>query len=378
MGATFSFLPIYAARSGATPQQIGLLTALPALLTLFLALPIGRLLKQVPSKRATVLTALISRSLFLVYALLPWLAPPGKQVTAILITTVLITFPTAVIGISFSQLFMEAIPIEWRATVVGTRNAILALITFPVTLISGQILSRVAFPFGYQIVFVIGFIGGIMTVYQLWKVRPLPDLIPQPKPIIPPNTSSRLLRVTFDAQSKIYIKVIALLFLFNMINNMAAPLLPDLMVDKLNLSDAMISIGTALANVLVFGISLSVARFTMRIGNRKATACGAALFAFHAVSFALAQGAGLYLIAAVIGGISSGILGAAQYNYHLESLPDSDRSTWLAWNLGLGNAAVLLGALVGPVIARRIGVPETLFMVGVLRLLMGGLIWVRG
>ena len=62
-------------------------------------------------------------------------------------------------GISFNQFFMEAVPAEWRGLVVGRRNAIMSIVSFAVTLICGQILTHVVFPTGYQIMFLIGFVG---------------------------------------------------------------------------------------------------------------------------------------------------------------------------------------------------------------------------
>ncbi len=368
IGATSAFLGIYATRSGATPQEIGLLTALPAMLTLMLALPTGRFLRRVPATRATVLSALSGRVLLLGYVFIPWLVPPGFQVTAILALTVLIAIPNTVIGISFSQFFVEGIPSEWRGMVVGTRFAIMSIISFLTTLVCGQVLERIPFPAGYQVVFFIGFSGAIMTVFQLRQIHPVADPALPPAP--PPSAQRRLLPHV-DGQGRVYLKVIALMFCFNFTNNMIAPLIPNLLVHTINLSDAMISIGTALSNMLVFLISLQIARLTRRTGNRNATALGAALLAVQSIALALAGSATVYLIAAFIGGLASGVLGTAQYNYQLDFLPQSERPAWLSWNLMLGNAAVLLGALSGPIVAQWFGVPNAILLFGTLRLVVG-------
>jgi ketol-acid reductoisomerase len=65
-------------------------------------------------------------------------------------------------------------------------------------------------------------------------------------------------------------------------------------------------------------------------------------------ALAFAHGPGMYLLSVVIGGIGTGIQSTAQYNYHLENVPADSRATWLSWNQMLGNAAILLGSLVGP------------------------------
>lgn len=370
MGSTVSFLTIYAARCGATPEEIGLLTALPALLSLLLAVPIGQWLKRFPARPVTAWGAFVARSLLLVYVILPWALPPTLQVKALLVMAVILAVPNTLISISFSQFFIEAVPTRWRGTVVGARNAIMSIISFPVTLLCGQILTHVTFPVGYQIVFFIGFAGALATSYMISRVHPVPDPdLPSLSGPVMPATRHRL--PMLDAQGRGYLKVIGLLFWLNFTNNMAAPLVPDLLVGQLKLSDAMISVGTATTTFLTFMISLRVARFTFRTGNRKATAIGAGLLALQAIVLALATDATFYLLSAVIGGIASGVLGAAQYNYPLDHLPQADRSNWLSYSVLLGNAAVLLGALAGPLIARFLGIPGALISFGILRLLVG-------
>ena len=95
----------------------------------------------------------------------------------------------------------------------------------------------------------------------------------------------------------------------------------------------------------------------------------------HAVALGLAPNAGVYLLAAVIGGLGTGVLLTAQYNYHLEHVPERDGTIWLSWNLMLGNAALLLGSLAGPGVAQLAGVTLALVLFGALRLVMGLLIW---
>lgn len=381
MGGTASFLTIYATRCGATSVQIGLLTALPALLSLLLSLPAGRLLKRFPAQRATVWSAFSGRILFIIYAILPWVLPISRQFDAILVVAILSVIPNTIIGISFSQFIMEAVPSTWRGAVVGTRNALGSIISFGVTIISGQILSRLVFPLGYQVVFVIGFIGAIMTVYQLYHVHPVTDVPsvsgiypmepPAPVVISPPATSKTGFFPPVDGHGRTYLRIIGLLFLFNLTNNMIAPLIPNLLVRTLQLSDATISVGTSMSTLLVLIVSLFIARMTRRTGNRAATSLGAGLLAFQAIALALAHNSVLYLVSAVIGGIATGIINTAQYNYHLDNVPNTEPANWLAVNLLLGNAAVLLGALGGPEIAGLIHVPSALILFGGLRLAVG-------
>lgn len=378
-GATVAFLNVYAVRVGATPVQIGLLSALPAAISLVISLPTGSLIRNLPAMRVTFWSALVGRAMFLSYVLIPFL-PIEAQVPAILIVAVIFALPNAVVSISFSEFIMEAVPADWRGVVVGARFAIFAIISFFTTLVCGQILSSLAFPANYQVVFAIGFVSGVMTAFHISRVRRVVE--PVTGAVAAPGMQTlarrRQLLPRVDADGRRYLRVIWLLFFFNTSNSMVAPLVPEVMVNRLQLSDSVISIGTATSSMLVFLVSLFIARLTRRTGNRNATALGAVVAAGQAVALALANTPLLYLLSAVIGGLGSGLLFTAQYNYHLENVPAQDRTIWLSWNLLLSNTALLIGSLLGPAAAALSGVPLALLLFALLRFGAGLIFWKFG
>jgi MFS family permease len=389
IGSTTAFLSIYAARCGATPGQIGLLAAIPALTSLLLSLPAGRWLRHFPAGKATVWSAFGSRILFLLYVFLPWIIPFEFQVEALIILAVVIALPTTIINISFSQFFVEAVPIEWRSLVVGTRMALMSLISFVVTLLCGVILARLPFPAGYQVVFLIGFFGAILTVPVLCRVHPavVHQVAEEPAPecrVISPKSSSSVIRLQswvvppLTPSGLYFLRVVFILFCFNMTNNMIAPLIPDLLVNTLEFPDSLISLATALSTLLVFLVSLFMSRLGGKFGSRRATAFGAILLAVNSVLLAWVSSASGYLLVMAVGGLASGVLACAQYNYHLDAIPPSDQPAWLSWSLLLGSLAVLVGSLAGPILARFTSIPAALMILGAARLLVGLMIWLRG
>ncbi len=374
-GTIVPFLSVYAVRSGATNEQVGLLTAAPALAALLLSLPFGRWIQRYSARRSTAIGAFIQRLLFFTYALIPAIITPGAQVTAILVTAITIAIPGTVVGITFNQLFMEAVPSDWRAYVVGARNALFSILTFLFTLLSAEILTRAAFPGGYQIIFAIGAAGGLMTSFHLNRVRPVPEcspVLPEPEKSL---QKSRSFFFPLDQAGRRYLKVALILFLFNATNAMFTPLVPIFSVNALKLADQMIGIGTALNTFLTFCVSLVIARLIRRTGNQRSTAIGAALFCASAVVLAFATDVTLYLVAMIIGGVANGVLITAQFNYNIENIPATHRYTWLSWNVLFGNAAVLLGSMAGPVLSTAVNVPIVLAGIGALRLVSSLLIF---
>jgi MFS family permease len=395
-GGAASFVLIYAARLGANPQMLGLLSAAPAIVNLIFALPAGRWLQRHAHGKPVFWAAIIHRLFYLSWVALPWLFKDSLQVWALILITFVMNIPGTALAVGFNALFADAVPSEWRGYISGVRNAILSVVTIATSLISGQILIHFTFPIGYQIVFGLGFLGAMMSCVQIWSLRPL---LKQPKE--PPALGAGdapaseqlvghpagrfrqplglrfLIRpqgaglMRFEILKSPFGKMLGLLVLFHLSQYLPMPLFSIYQVDVLHFSDQIISFGTAMFNVTVFIGSVQLARLTWKWGNKLVTGVGIVLLSTYPGLMSISHEIGLYLVTCFLGGLAWSLVGGALYNYLLEKVPDHDRPTHLAWyNLGL-NAAILIGSLVGPVFAGWIGLSQALVLFAALRFLAG-------
>ena len=83
-GSILVFLQIYASRLGATPFQLGLLTAAPAVVNLLFTFPAGSLTRKWSTAGAVCWSALLMRSFYFLLILLPVLFPAGTQIWLII------------------------------------------------------------------------------------------------------------------------------------------------------------------------------------------------------------------------------------------------------------------------------------------------------
>ncbi len=380
IGSTAVFLTVYAARAGATGEQIGWMNAGPAIVALIASIPVGLLARRFQPKHSVVVGALIARMLLLSYVFIPTLVPTANRVDVVIVMTVLMAIPNTFLNICFGPFFMLGIPPEWRGSVVGVRNSLMSIISFFVTLACGQLLLHLTTPIGYQVVFFIGFAGAIATLPVLIRIKQYPQPVSPlvPSPVVQDGAKrpwwSKLVP-GHDPAGRHYLVVLIMLFAMNSIANMLAPIVPLFTVNQLNLDDAVISIGSAATSILVFATSLFVGKLANRYGNRAMTAYGMVMLCFQTVILAFAHDATLYLVSALIGGLAAGILMAAQYNYHLDSVPKTDPTVWISWNSVLGNVAALLGSVAGPMLASMVGIPATFIGLGVVRLFIGAAIY---
>jgi len=117
-GSAVSFLNIYAARLGASGLQIGLLTAIPAIVSLGLSIPAGHWLHRQPVGKAVFWTAALSRLGYLLWIPLPWIFANQGQIWALILITLAMGIPMCGLGISFNALFAAAVPPDLRALIV--------------------------------------------------------------------------------------------------------------------------------------------------------------------------------------------------------------------------------------------------------------------
>ncbi len=386
-GTTISFLVIYATRVGATGEQIGLINAGPAMVNLLLALPVGIWLGKKAIDRAVFWSGMLQRLFYLAFAFLPWLLFAQAQIWVIIVASLLMSIPGTGMAIGFNALFAEVVPPEWRGHVVGIRNALLSITTVISALLAGQILTWLKFPIGYQVVFVLGFTGAILSCLNVGMIHPLKKNLPSQDGIDPPVTMAGLENngeagfipgiirsfrgLRFEILKGSFGTVILLLFFFHFAQFIAIPVFPIYTVNVLHLSDEVLSLGTSIFSTAVFLGSMQFERISKKIGNKKTIGLGVVLMSTYPALIGLSHGEFLYFLASVTGGIAWAMAGGALFNYLLEYIPNFDLATHLSWYTLAFNAAVLLGSFIGPAIATITGPSASLLIFAVLRGLAG-------
>ena len=385
-GSSVNFLNIYATRLGANGFQIGLLSAMAAVVSLMLAIPSGHWIQKRPIGKAVFWTSVIYRIGFLFWIPLPWMFSNAGQVSALIILALLMAIPLTPLAVGFNALFAAAVPDEYRAHVAGIRNVVLSVTFILSSLVSGYLLQFISFPVGYQIVFGIGFIGAAMSSVHLYFIRPLaPDTRPlllEPEPVQgAERTTPRsgfFSAIRSDVWATDFRKVLLVMLGFHLSQYLALPLFPLYQVNNLNLTDEQIGIGSALFYLIVLIGSTQLRRVVHKLGHKNVTALGVIGMGLYPFLMALSRTALHFYGLSALGGLSFALVGGAFANYILEHIPAHDRPAYLAWYNVILNASVLTGSLVGPLIASGIGLIPALFVFAAARTLAGLAVWKWG
>ena len=273
-----------------------------------------------------------------------------------------------------------AVPLEWRASVAGTRNLVYSVTYMLSALGAGWLLVHLVFPVGYQVVFGIGGFAALMSSAHLFFVRippsvPItPDLPVLPEPTGHTKPSVRSLwqsSLRLDIWRTPFAGVLLAMLGLHLTQYLAIPLFPLFSVNVLHLTDQNIGIGTALYYMTSMLGSTQLNRIVRQLGHRKVTGLGFMIMSFYAGLMPFTHSAYGYYIISIIGGFSWALMGSAYMNYVLENIPENDRPAHLAWYNIILSASILVGSLIGPFIASFTGLAAALVISAIVRMAAG-------
>ncbi|NMC52870.1 MAG: MFS transporter [Chloroflexi bacterium] len=394
-GSILTFIAVYAAHLGANSLQIGLITSVPAIINLAFTIPAGAWLEKQHLGGAVFKSSVITRIFYLLFIPLPWLFAPDVEIWILILITLVMSIPGVALAIGFNAFFAEAVPLKYRGHVAGIRNAVFAVTTTLTTLLCGWMLEEIRFPLNYQILFGIGLFGSLFSSVHLRFIKSIEPSKPELIAARSVEEERRITRIRmrgdvrarikkliqsfhFDLLSGRFFRVMFLIFLFHLFQYLPAPIFPIQMVNVLNFSDQWISVGMAVFYLAMFLGSTQLSQITSKIGNQAALGLGAGLMGAYPLLL-LASKEALYFIAgSFIGGLAWSLAGGTIINYLLERVPAEDRPAHFAWYNIFLNSAILIGSTLGGPISDQIGLPQSLLLFGVGRILAGLLIIWKG
>src|SRR3990172_1508353 len=172
------FLPVFLTRLGATNFQVGLLSSMPGMTGLVLAILVGRFLR---TRRDIVPWYSLSRLMvILCYALtgiLTLLIPEKFVIISTLLIWAFATLPQTALAVAFSVVMNAVAGPEGRYALLSRRWTIFGLTGVVGTFIVSRLINLIDFPINYAVMFLVLSLGGFVSFYFSRQIT-LPDSIP--------------------------------------------------------------------------------------------------------------------------------------------------------------------------------------------------------
>lgn len=369
-GIVGTFLSIYALRLGATSEDIGLLSSLPALVTLIFLIPAGQMLERYTNILRPVLTVgFVQRAQYVLVAVI-FVLPAALRVPALLTIVTLGAMAAAVGTVAFTVMFSMIVPEADRAHVVSTRNLLAGLTSAMAAIAGGWLLELVAFPWNYSLLFLIGFGFSMISLFFVGRLV-------VPAVSHPDGTPDSLnLRQTLSAvrHTRPFVHFVVANFIANWGIYLPIPLYSLYYVRVLNMGETWIGIITTVSALVPMLTYPLWARAANRFGNRIVMSIGYAGLALFPLTTALAPRQEFLLIPAVMGGIFAPATNLAVFNGLFEVIPNTQRPTYISVHTAIMNLAAFLAPLVSTaILVPLLGIVGAL-LVGAAMRFIGGIV----
>jgi MFS family permease len=370
VNAAGTFLPVFLLRMGATANDIGLLTALPALTAFLLAIPFGRWLQ--PRGRIVQWYSrlrLIAWSSYAVMAVVTMVLPQDRAIPVLLLVWALASLPSTAALVTFALVMDGAAGPGGRFDLLGRRWAIAGLsATISVALI-GQLLTYVPFPLNFEVFLFIVTLAGFGSFLQSSRI-----VIPEP-PRAPVEAGPRvplrerlagLWRLVSANRSFVRFEIRGFVYVLSI--GISMPVLPLFYVNEMQAPDAWIGIIGAAASagsVLGYLVARQLAR------RNPGMTLLPSLLVMAAAPAVLSTIAWLPAMAAVafVMGVAGAGAQLAMFDQLMRNIPAEHGVTFSSVDQSISNLAIVIGPNVGGILAIVIGIRPTLLVVAAVGML---------
>jgi len=369
-----AFVGVYLVRLGAPNWLVGLYSSLPALAVIVTAMPVASFVQR---QRSLVATAnwgrLVFRGMMGMFALLP-LFPPGAAGYVLVGARTLMAVPGSVSNVSFTTVLGIVTPADQRPRMLSLRLAINGVAATVFGFLAGQWLDYAPYPVNYQVLFVAGFVAGLISIYLLSKLRMPEETAPLPS--TPRPTRLRLGQVAAlvkDTPAFRGYAVASLIFRLGLA--MPQALYTIYRVRTLGSSDAWVAILLTLQNAMSVMSYFALGKLLTKPGFRGKLWLSCLGTALYPLTTGLSRTPAMLLVPAVVGGISGAGMNIYLTDLLFEVSPEDNRPPFVAANTILANLAAFVAPMLGTALADMTGIVIAFYVIALFRIVGGLAFW---
>ena len=363
------FLPVFLARLGASNFQVGLLSSMPGVTGLVLAIIVGRFLQ---TRKNIIPWFSISRLVFIAcYTLIGVITltlPKNFTIYTTLIIWAFATLPSTALSVAFSVVMNAVAGPQGRYALLSRRWAIFGLTSVIFTFAVTRVIDLIAFPLNYGLMFLGLSAGGLISYYFSSKIS-LPDQVPPPmekSETISDSIKSyiNLLKsapafVSFSSKRFVYLSALAL----------SAPIMPLFFVHTLGASDGQIgTINMTMTSIMLIGYFFWPWVSKKWGGRVVLLTTSLGMIFYPALTAAFPRIEMVYIFAAGAGLFQAG-LDLVFFDELMKTVPPEYGATFVALAQSMQYLSTIVAPMLGTFLADYIGLGGALWLSAGLRLI---------
>jgi Na+/melibiose symporter-like transporter len=365
-----SFLSVFLVRLGASDFMVGLLTAMPALTGMLLAIPVGEFLSR---RRNIVPWFARSRFIVLLCYVLTGLMPfvvQSRAPAVIIAIWAFATLPQTLVSVGFTVVMGGVAGPAGRFTLMSRRWAILGLTNSITVAIVGQLLRLYDFPLNYQVVFIGSAIGALISVIFSSSIRLPPQEVTAGREglIRTFRTHGGTLR-----QNRPFVDFTISQFVFRWGMALAQPLFAIYWVKNAGASDQQISAINSVQTLTMMVAYFVWADLLPRLGKRRVLLVAAAGVSLYPLLTALTTQPTVLIVWAGLAGLFSAGVDLVFFDMVLSTCPPAQQAAYVGMYQTTVYVATFLAPLLGTALSDSVGIVPALLLATVLRVSGAGL-----
>ena len=368
--AATSYISVYAIRLGASERLLGLLTSVPSLLMVLLRIPAARLTERTADRKSLIVRSLLVRRLgYLVICVLPWLAllpgvreiPPATLLAGVVI---LMAVPMVLSAAGWDSFFADIVPPRRRSRVVSMRSTMTSLISLAMVPLMGSFLEWVPFPYNYQVIYLLAFIGAVVSLWHVHAIKARPAAeVAHRRPALNLTEARRILR-----DSPEFAALVLGTFVYQLAISIVSPLFSIYFVEHLGASESWIGWRLTLASLMsILAYRIWPTQIEKR-GDVKMLIRASPMMALFPLLTGLTRSLTPNLFIVLLPRLFGSCVMLARYSILLRVTPPDRRPTYIAIYAILANVAAFVAPLVGVALVDVMGITGVFFVSAGLRL----------
>jgi predicted MFS family arabinose efflux permease len=362
----------FAMRLGASDYQLAYLNSWPAFVSIFALIPGALLIEALGNKqRSTQWIMLIHKFFFLALAIVPVIDHISKPWLFIGLVGIM-NFPGSIYMMGYQSCVGDIFAPRERGKAMSLRNKYSDVFRLIITLISGQLLTRLPNSdqeviWLYQIFFVIAFASGIMEFlsFKRFKIE---------SSAVTPMIKGKFYAVlkdgmNFIAGSKEFKLFFACSLLFHFGWQMGWPLFNIYMINVLGANEAWLGAVSVAGGLSAILTATHWAKFADKYGNTIAIVIATFGMSITPILYVFSESLYMLVLFNVIIGVSITGTVLVLFNMLLDVTPSKNRTTIISIYNTLIAISATIAPILGVAIMEKTSLKTALIVVGIMRLL---------
>jgi hypothetical protein len=365
-----TFLSVFLVRLGASPFMVGLLTSMPALTGMILAIPVGRLLERqrdiVPWYSRVRVWVLSSYALT---GLVPFLFPPNLAPIPIIAIWAVATVPQTIVNVAFTIVMGGVAGPTQRYYLMSRRWSVMGVTTAVTVASVGVLLDQISFPLNYQVVFIASFLGGLLSFAFSSRIELAPNNPPEAASAGQQTLREQLREGVAALRENIdFNRFLISQFVFRCGLTLSMPLFPLYWVRELSASDSWIGVINTVNSAVLLVAYFLWSMVSQRRGNATVLRACAFGLVFYPLLTGLTRSVAPLPIYAGFAGIFAAGIDLVMFDILLDTCPPRHTASYIALYQTTIYLATFVAPTLGTLLADTFGYAPALFVSAGLRL----------